>query len=174
MSWNSANDLLKADNLLFYLVSGTTSAQTVEEAIVSGTCKVLAYATSVNIQIDSESIDTSSKFSCKWGSNFAGRANYTISADALYCQKASADANGAVTFDHLMDLQVAGTPVGWVIGQEVDRGDTDCESFAHTLDKNKPYYYGKAAITSLSLSGGNNEIASSSITLAGDGPIERK
>lgn len=36
-------------------------------------------------------------------------------------------------------------------------------------DFTKPYYYGSAAITDLSISAGNNEICTSSITLSGDG-----
>lgn len=169
MAWN-VKDLVKGDNLLFYLVSGATSADT---SLNSGTCKVLAYATSASIQIDSEAIDTSSKFSCKWGSNYGGRASYTVSVDALYCQATAAATNGAVSFDVLMDLMVVGEPVRWVLGQELERPDNvDCDQFMHQIDTSLPYFYGKAAITSLSLSAGNNEIASCSMTMNGDGPIE--
>lgn len=170
-NWNIKNDLLNGDRLLFYLVSGTTTGQSVEQAIASGTCKVVAYATSVSIQIDNETIDVSSKFGCRWSSNYGGRNSYTISCDALYCQKAQADANGAVSFDVLMDIMTAGGTIGWVVGQETE--ENDCATSAHALDKTKPYYYGSAAISSLSLEGGSNEIVSSSISLAGDGPIYR-
>lgn len=174
-NWNIKNDLVNGDRLLFYLVSGTTSAQTVEQAITSdssgSTCKVIAYATSVSIQIDNETIDVSSKFSCRWSSNYGGRNSYTISCDALYCQKAQADGNNAVSFDVLMDIMTAGGTIGWVVGQEVETDN--CATAPHSLDKTKPYYYGSAAIASLSLEGGSNEIASSSISLNGDGPIYR-
>ena len=171
MAWNVSTDLVKGDNLLFYLVSGATSADT---TVNSGNCKVLAYATSCSVQIDSESIDTSSKFSCKWNSNMGGRAGYTISADALYCQASSASGNDAVSFDVLMDLMVLGDPVNWVIGQEVKRPDNvECNDFSHKINVEKPYYYGSAAITSLSLEAGNNEIATCSISMSGNGPIER-
>lgn len=171
-NWNINEDLINGDRLLFYLVSGSTTGQTVEEAITAGTCKVVAYATSVSIQIDNETIDVSSKFSCRWSSNFGGRNSYTISCDALYCNKSKADANGAVSFDMLMDLMVDGGSIGWVVGQEIR--DEDCATAEHALDKQKPYYYGSAAIASLSLEGGSNEIVSSSISLNGDGPIYRK
>lgn len=170
-NWNINQDLVNGDRLLFYLVSGSTSGQSVTEAIASGTCKVVAYATSVSIQIDNETIDVSSKFSCRWSSNFGGRNSYTISCDALYCDKAKAAANGAISFDVLMDLMVAGGSIGWVVGQEVE--ENDCATAVHALDKTKPYYYGSAAIASLSLEGGSNEIVSSSISLNGDGPIYR-
>jgi len=164
MAWNVSNDLVKGDSLLLYLVSGDT--------VTTGASKVLAYATSCSVQIDSESIDTSSKFSCKWNSNMGGRASYTISADALYCQAGSAEANDAVSFDVLMELMVAGNPVNWVIGQEA-ASSGECKDNPHTLDTSKPYYYGSAAITSLSLEAGNNEIATCSISMSGNGPIEK-
>ncbi len=170
-NWNINQDLVNGDRLLFYLVSGSTTGQSVTDAITGGTCKVVAYATSVSIQIDNETIDVSSKFSCRWSSNFGGRNSYTISCDALYCDKAKAAANGAISFDVLMDLMVAGGSIGWVVGQEVE--ENDCATAAHALDKTKPYYYGSAAIASLSLEGGSNEIVSSSISLNGDGPIYR-
>ena len=168
-NWNIKDDLMNGDRLLFYLVSGSTTGQTVSQAITAGECKVVAYATSVSIQIDNETIDVSSKFSCRWSSNFGGRNSYTISCDALYCKKEIADANGAVSFDVLMDLMVGGGTIGWVVGQEVE--EDDCATAAHALDKSKPYYYGSAAIASLSLEGGSNGIVSSSLSLHGDGPI---
>ena len=170
-NWNINQDLVNGDRLLFYLVSGSTTGQSVTEAIAGGSCKVVAYATSVSIQIDNETIDVSSKFSCRWSSNFGGRNSYTISCDALYCDKNKAASNGAISFDVLMDLMVAGGSIGWVVGQEVE--EEDCATAAHALDKTKPYYYGSAAIASLSLEGGSNEIVSSSISLNGDGPIYR-
>ena len=115
-NWNINEDLMNGDRLLFYLVSGSTTGQTVEQAITNGVCKVVAYATSVSIQIDNETIDVSSKFSCRWSSNFGGRNSYTISCDALYCNKSTADTNGAVSFDVLMDLMVDGGSIGWVVG----------------------------------------------------------
>lgn len=164
MSWNVSNDLVKGDNLLLYLVSGDT--------VTSGASKVLAYATSCSVQIDSESVDVSSKFSCKWNAAMGGRAGYQISADALYTQATSATANSAVSFDVLMELMVAGNPVNWVIGQE-QAFTGECADNPHVLDTTKPYYYGSASITSLSLEAGNNEIATCSISMSGNGPIEK-
>lgn len=164
MAWNVSTDLVKGDNLLLYLVSGDT--------VNTGSSKVLAYATSCSVQIDSEEIDSSSKFSCKWNSSMGGRVGYSISADALYTQASSASDNNAVSFDVLMELMVAGNPVNWVIGQEA-AFTGECKDNPHVLDVAKPYYYGSAAITSLSLEAGNNEIATCSISMSGNGPIEK-
>lgn len=87
-NWDINNDLVNGDDLLLYLTSGKT---------------VVAYATSCSINVEQETIDTSSKFSCRWNANMGGRASYTISADALYCDNAS-----GLSFDDLLAMQVEG------------------------------------------------------------------
>lgn len=151
--WNQNIDLINGDNLLLYLTSANT---------------VVAYATSVSLQVDSESIDTSSKFSCRWQQNMNGKSSYSISCDALYCNNAS-----GLSFDKLLSMQIDGEQVEWVIGEEEDFTG-DCESNPHNLDKTKPYYTGKAVVTSVSLSAGSNEMASCSATLTGAGEIQKK
>lgn len=156
-TWNINNDLVQGDRLLLYLVSGTTA----------GNYDVLAYATSCSIQIDQETIDTSSKFSCRWNANMGGRASYTVSADALYTSAA-----GVISFDTLMAMMLEGENVEWAIGEET-AWTGSCEDNPHTLDTSKPYYTGEALISSVSLEAGNNEIASCSISMTGSNEIER-
>lgn len=151
-NWNENSDLIHGDNLLLYLTSGKT---------------VVAYATSCSLQVDADTIDTSSKFSCKWQSNMGGKAGYTISADALY----SSNEDG-ISFDDLLAMQVAGIGVEWYMGQEAEWSGS-CETNPHTLDTSKTYFNGKAIVTSVSLEAGNNEIASCSITLTGQGEIQK-
>ena len=151
-NWNENSDLIHGDNLLLYL----TSAQT-----------VIAYATSCSLQVDSETIDTSSKFSCKWQSNMGGKAGYTISADALY----SSNQDG-ISFDKLLEFMVAGTQVDWYIGEEKSHSGS-CATNPHELNTGSTYYNGKAVVTSCSLEAGNNEIASCSITMTGAGEIQK-
>lgn len=151
-NWNENAQLINGDNFLLYLTSGHT---------------VVAYATSCSLQVDSETIDTSSKFSCKWASNMGGKASYTISADALYCQ----DVEGAISFDKLLEFMVSGEQIEWYMGEEEDYTGS-CETNPHTLDTTKTYYNGKAVVTSVSLNAGNNEIASCSISLTGAGEIQ--
>ena len=150
--WNENQNLINGDNFLLYLTSGHT---------------VIAYATSCSLQVDSETIDTSSKFSCKWASNMGGKASYTISADALYCQ----DVEGAISFDTLLEYMVKGEQVEWFMGEEQEWTGA-CDENPHTLDTEKRYYNGKAVVTSVSLNAGNNEIASCSISLTGAGEIQ--
>lgn len=150
--WNENAQLVNGDNLLLYLTSGHT---------------VIAFATSCSLQVDSETIDTSSKFSCKWASNMGGKASYTISADALYCQ----DTEGAISFDKLLEYMVKGEQVEWYMGEE-EEWTGACDENPHTLDTAKTYYNGKAVVTSVSLNAGANEIASCSINLTGAGEIQ--
>jgi hypothetical protein len=154
VNWNENTQLVNGDNFLLYLTSGQT---------------VVAYATSCSLQVDSETIDTSSKFSCKWASNMGGKASYTISADALYCQ----NVEGAISFDTLLEYMVKGEQIEWYMGEEQEHTGS-CETNPHTLDtsEGKTYYNGKAVVTSVSLEAGNNEIASCSITLTGAGEIQ--
>lgn len=151
--WNENTDLIHGDSLLLYLTSGQT---------------VVAYATSCSLQTDSESIDTSSKFSCKWASAMGGKASYTISADALYCNAK----DDGISFDKLLEFMVKGEQIEWYIGQEVEFSGA-CDENPHTLDTEKTYYNGKAVVTSCSLEAGNNEIATCSITLTGAGEIQK-
>lgn len=151
-TWNENNDLIHGDSLLLYLTSGKT---------------VVAYATSCSLQVDSETIDTSSKFSCKWQSNMGGKASYTISADALYCSNTD-----GISFDKLLEYMVQGEQIEWYMGEEAVH-EGSCETNPHTLDTAKTYYNGKAVVTSVSLEAGNNEIATCSITLTGAGEIQK-
>ena len=150
--WIENNDLIHGDSLLLYLTSGKT---------------VVAYSTSVSLQVDAETIDTSSKFSCKWQSNMGGKAGYTLSADALYAQ-----GSDGISFDTLLEMMVSGEQVEWYMGEEQAHSGS-CESNPHTLDTSKTYYNGKAVVTSCSLEAGNNEIASCSITMTGAGEIQK-
>ena len=151
-TWNENNDLIHGDSFLLYLTSGKT---------------VVAYATSCSLQVDSETIDTSSKFSCKWQSNMGGKASYTISADALYCSNTD-----GISFDKLLEYMVQGEQIEWYMGEEAEH-EGSCETNPHTLDTAKTYYNGKAVVTSVSLEAGNNEIATCSITLTGAGEIQK-
>ena len=157
--WDINTDLIQGDKLNLWLVTAGTS----------GGFDVLAYATSCSVQVDQETIDTSSKFSCRWNATMGGRASYTISADALYT-----NATGVTSFDTLMALMLEGKNVKWAIGQETEYKVTDenaCEDNPHTLDTSKMYYTGEAIISSVSLEAGNNEIASCSISMTGSNAI---
>lgn len=154
--WNPNSDLINGDSFNLYLTSGKT---------------VLAYATSCSLQVDRETTDTSSKFSCRWNAVRGGRSSYTVSADALYC-----NATSGISFDGLLELSNSDETIKWYMGPEsaytVD-AEHACEDNPHTLDTGSTYYSGDAIVTSVSLEAGNNEVATCSITLTGSGAITK-
>ena len=163
MAVKYTNDaLVKGDDFNLYLVEIPTGGTISDWA--SGS--VLAFATSCSLQTDSETIDTTSKFSCKWQSALGGKASYTISADALYT-----NLSGALSFETLLRYMVDGKNIGWVMGKEASYEDGLCEDNPHTLDTNETYYCGYAVVQSVSLEAGANEIATCSISLTGAGEI---
>jgi hypothetical protein len=62
---------------------------------------------------------------------------------------------------------ITGDNIGWVLAQ--DTSET-CGTVGGP-DTSKSYYWGEAAVTSLSITAGNNEIVSSSISLTGSGQV---
>lgn len=170
-NWSANADLVVGNDLWLYLVDlgsakeGTASAMTY--GMATATTAALAYATSCSLEISADQLEAASKMSCRWNVARQGTGSYTINADALYCLQANAAANGCKTIDDLFEAMIAGDNVGWVIAQDAHTECNTIEGPKH--GENDILYWGEAAITSLSITGGNNEIASSSISLAGSG-----
>lgn len=153
--WDQNNDIIQGNNLLLYLTSAHT---------------VVAYSTSVSLQVDNEPNETTSKFSCAWSDAIGGKNSYSINADSLYTQN-----SGGTSFDNFIAMMVAGDQVEWYIGSEsgwTGDGNT-CINNPHALDTTKDYYNGRAIITSCSLEAGMDEAASCSITMQGCGEIQK-
>lgn len=152
--WNESQDLIQGNRLNLYLTSAHT---------------VVAYGTNASLQVDTETLDTSSKFSCRWASAIGGKSNYTINCDSLYTSN-----SGACSFDNFIEMMVAGSQIEWYLGQEVEQpSSVPCNENPHTLDTGKTYYNGMAIVTSTSLEAGMDDATSCSITLTGAGPIQR-
>ena len=162
MAWAVNTDLIKGSDMWLYLVDLQGSGMT--SGMVS-TAKVVAYSQTCSLEINADTLDVTTKLSCRWNAVMPGNASYTISSDNLYCLKSSADANSAFTVDHLFDAMVDGDNIGWVLAQD---SSDECSTVGGP-DTSKPYYYGEASITSLSISASNGEIASSTLTLTGSG-----
>ena len=165
MAWSVNNDLIKGNDLWLYLVELGESAMT---SGMVATAKVLAYSQSCSLEVNADTLDVTTKLACRWNAVLPGNASYTVSSDNLYCLKSAADANSAYTVDHLFDAMVKGENLGWVLAQD---SSTECGTVGGP-DTSKPYYFGEGAITSLSITGGNNEIATSSLTITGSGEVK--
>lgn len=168
-NWVAGNDLIKGNDYFLYLVDISNSDSGMTSGMVSSS-KVVAYAQSCSMEINADTLDVTSKLSCRWNAVLPGNASYTVNSDSLYCKKANADANSAYTIDHLFEDMVAGNNIGWVMAQDSAATATTAEcGEIWGPDTTLPYYWGEAAITSLSINAGNNEIVNSSITLTGSG-----
>lgn len=168
-TWNANKDLVVGNDLWLYLVDlgHGDSAVPMTYALATSSAMPIAYATSCSLEISADQLEAASKMSCRWNVSRQGTGSYTVNADALYCLQATAAANDCKTIDDLFEAMVDGDNVGWVIAQDAH---TDCNTIAGPKHgDNDIIYWGEAAITSLSITGGNNEICSSSISLAGSG-----
>ena len=165
MAWSVNNDLIKGNDLWLYLVELGESAMT---SGMVATAKVLAYSQSCSLEVNADTLDVTTKLACRWNAVLPGNASYTVSSDNLYCLKSAADANSAYTVDHLFDAMVKGDNIGWVLAQDTS---AECGTVGGP-DTSKPYYFGEGAITSLSITAGNNEIATSSLTITGSGEVK--
>lgn len=157
MAYNINTDGVKAEDLFLYIYSGGTSSETPT---------VIAFGTSVELQTEQDTINASSKMSCRWNANMAGKCSYTITSDSLYTVK-----EGQYSFDQMMAAMIEGSALPWAIGQAQAETGATCNTRTFALDTSKPHYKGTGIITSLSLSAGTDEIASCSLTLTGSGEI---
>lgn len=160
MSYKPNQDLVNGNELLLYVYESS--------AYTSGS--PIAFATSVEISTEAETIDTNNKMSCRWQTNLQGNASYSISSESLYTQTV-----GHTSFDALMAKMAAGVPVYVEVGTAKPftpaEGQT-CEDNPYEIDTDKPRYRGVTYITSLSLSASTNEVASCSCTLTGSGELK--
>lgn len=162
-TFNVNTDLVNGDEVMLYIFTGST-APTSATAFSADT-EVVAFATSCSLNIDGATIDTSNKMSCRWNSNLAGKNSYTVSADALYT-----DVNGTYNFDDLLAAMIDGDPIYWAMGEPA-ASTASCETNTFELDTTKVIAWGAGLITSLSLTAGNNEVASASVTITGSGDL---
>ena len=167
--WSANKDLIVGNDLWLYLVDlGHGDAATAMTYSMAENAKAIAYATSCSLELSADELTAASKMSCRWNVARQGAGSYTVNGEALYCLQSSASANGAYTVDDLFEAFVQGDNVGWVMAVDKSVSSGACGTIEGP-DMDGVAYWGEAAITSLSISAGNNEIASSTITLTGSG-----
>lgn len=166
-TWNANKDLIVGNDLWLYLVllghGESAVPMTYELAVNSGA--PIAYATSCSLEISADQLEASSKMSCRWNVSRQGTGSYTVNSDSLLCLQSAASGNGCYTVDDLFEAMIQGDNIGWVMAKDAH---TECNTIGGPSSANA-IYWGEAAISSLSITGGNNEICSSSISLAGSG-----
>lgn len=171
MAWNANSDLIVGNDLWLYLVDlgdGASAVPMTYTLATGATAEALAYATSCSFEMTADTLEGASKMSCRFNVSRAGQGSYTVNADALYCVQANAAANDCKTVDDLFSKYIKGSNVGWVMAVDKSRDKGNCGT-VEGPDSTYPIYWGEASVASLSITGGNNEIASTSISLTGSG-----
>lgn len=113
---------------------------------------LIGCATSGTLRIEAESIDATCKDSDAWGSSIAGRRSWSMDVDALVKYDATEG------LEQSIDNILADATVTLKWSTEVT-GDV--------------YYTGTAITTSVEINAPNNEVASWSVSFAGQGAITK-
>lgn len=152
MAYNQADDLILGEGLMLYIKTGSTGSEKLEP---------IAYATSHELAINGETIDTSSKMSGAWKDSLVGQLGWQVTSESLISKT-----TGHMSFNTLFALMTARNPIDIVIGTA--KGEED----DFELDSSKPQLVGQAMITSLTKTATKGEVCSSSLTLEGKGKLE--
>ncbi|WP_106831165.1 phage tail protein [Parabacteroides pacaensis] len=125
----------------------------------------IAFASSAALEITTEEIDVSNKMMGDWSASLPGKKSFTLSSESLLTRK-----EGQMSFDTLLDKQIAGDTLDFVFGEATvaNKSNTGGE---FTLDATKKNYKGTVMITSLSLKSDNGAIASCSVSFKGVGAL---
>ena len=121
-----------------------------------GTKQIFAHAQSASLDLSNAVIDVTTKSSNSWKQIISGQKSFSISTDGLVDYATVADAQNFIA---LADIAVAGTEVFFSIGigEGADQG-----------------YQGSAFITSISQTGGVDDVATYSISLEGTGALTKE
>lgn len=122
----------------------------------------LAFSTSASLETTRDTREISSKDSGDWKDYLVGKMGWTCSTDGLVAFTLTGTTS---SIEDLYAYKVAGTLVNIAFG--IKTGTTP----SWTLDASNKYFSGTAYITSLSLSSGDNETSTYSISLQGTGEL---
>lgn len=129
--------------------------------------KATALATSHSLNLNADTSDAASKDDGRWKRSKITKMGFEMTTEALV----SADP-GVDSFDAMYDLFVAGEEVDVVSGRPSNITDDGVPEEGWTAPTTN-YYKGKALITSLQKNDPNNENSTMTISLLGNGKLER-
>lgn len=130
--------------------------------------KPMAYGISANLDVATAEIDISNKMvSGGWEASLPGIKNYTIASESLLTYE-----TGQLSAEDLLDMQIAGETVDIMYGQSLVSEQT-LTGGKFEPDTSKPYYKGNAYITSFGINSTNGDIAKCSVSLKGNGALEK-
>lgn len=145
------------------------------------TAHTLACATSLSVNVNADTIDISCKDTGKFGASRAGKINWDLSTDCLFVTE-DAETGHTSNYSEMMDALINGTPLlaTWSTVSNyqtanVAGGDAD----GHVFNKEtkatdaKDLYYGYVVLTSVSLTADNGSLSTYSVSMQGNGAINK-
>lgn len=157
----SAN-VINGTDLCLFITTGSTK-------------KCIALATTCKIGVTMSTRKIASKDSGIWEDSAVGRMSWTCDSDQLFTQDFSGvsqtgttanTANSGFTYDSLMDLMIARTPIVITVGAVTTSG----MGYQQTLGTGRNLT-GTALITKLDLNAKDNDNATYTITMEGTGAL---
>jgi len=156
-------DIIKGSDLMLFVKN------------TNGTYKSLAFATSHNFSISSETADVATKDHGFWGAKEVTKITWSITTDNLYTVS---------TFNDLYDRMISRQPIEVYFGLKtaVEREGTPAtvnlpgdayDTWHPSTSSSEPVYYGRVYITSLDCTAAAGDNATFSATLDGIGSITK-
>lgn len=131
----------------------------------------LACATSLSVNVQSDSIDISCKQTGKWGASMRGKMSWDASTDCLMCVS---------DYNELMNAMIDGTPLTLTFATVANYGTANegtADENGHIFNAStkaesaNDLWTGKAVITSISLSADNGSLSTYSVSFQGVGAL---
>lgn len=156
-------DIIKGSDLMLFVKN------------TNGTYKSLAFATSHQFSISSETADVATKDHGFWGAKEVTKITWSITTDNLYTVS---------TFNDLYDRMISRQPIEVYFGLKTPTerqgtpatvnlpGDTN-DTWHYSTASDEPVYYGRVYITSLDCTAAAGDNATFSATLDGIGSITK-
>ena len=125
----------------------------------------IAFASTAQMEVSTETIDASSKMTGAWGVSIPGKKSFTLSSEALYTKK-----EGAMSYDTLLAAQCADKLLDFKFG-EATVTEQDAWGGKFEAPEDGTCFSGKVMITALSLQSENGQLAKVSVSLTGVGAL---
>lgn len=130
--------------------------------------KTLGCATSCSVEINSDDIDISCKDTGQWGATKRGKMSWSATSDNLMV---------VADYTELVDAMLAGKSLDFVFATVANKDKTtDPDDDGHIVPEggwtsSNDMYSGKAVISSISMTAGNGELATYSVSFNGVGAL---
>ena len=126
----------------------------------------VAYATSAQLTISTDVIDTSNKMDGSWKSGLAGKKSYTVNSEALLTEQ-----EGAKSYKDLINAQIAGQPIAFEFGTMKSTEGADGSLQNVDIDPAYENYSGNLIITQNDIQSKSGDLAKHTFQAQGSGPL---